>query len=125
MSADVVLSTATQEFYGVSMLEGVSFGCVPLAPNALSYKELYPKDPCLYNTPKQLLKKLEYWIRNSGAFRSKIRLPILDEINVTKYTLSTLTPQYHAAIDILPSSQKAESVTKNEVEINSGKRRKI
>jgi glycosyltransferase involved in cell wall biosynthesis len=41
MQADVAVSTARQEFFGISMLEATHFGARPLVPDGLAYPELY------------------------------------------------------------------------------------
>lgn len=41
-SADVVLSTAHHEFFGVSVMEAVHHGARPLVPDRLAYRELWP-----------------------------------------------------------------------------------
>jgi hypothetical protein len=59
--ADIVVSTATHEFYGISVIEAARAGCIPLLPNRLSYPELFPaeylyEDEKLYSRLKSLLE---------------------------------------------------------------------
>ncbi len=45
--ADIVLSTALHEFQGVAVMEAVQGGCIPVVPDRLAYRELYPPS-CRY-----------------------------------------------------------------------------
>ncbi|GFS36161.1 glycosyltransferase-like domain-containing protein 1 [Nephila pilipes] len=88
-SADVVVSTAIHEFFGVSMLEATSLHCYPLCPNRLVYPEIYP-EKYLYNTPNQLYKKLKYFCKYPNVARHHDI-----EVDLTPFTWTTLKSQYN------------------------------
>jgi len=66
--ADIVVSTATHEFYGISVIEAVRAGCVPLLPNRLSYPELFPAQ-YLYEDGK-LLERLKLHLQNGERIKN-------------------------------------------------------
>ncbi len=58
----VVVSTAIQENFGLSVIEAVRCGCMPILPNRLSYPELIPPayhSTCLYEDEDGLVERLE------------------------------------------------------------------
>ena len=62
-SADVVISTARQEFFGIAITEAVYAGAFPLLPNRLVYPERIPHewhDRCLWDHPDDLVTKLRW-----------------------------------------------------------------
>lgn len=57
--ADLVISTAIHEFFGISVLEAIVAGAFPLLPNRLSYPELIPstlQPACLYTDEDELFE---------------------------------------------------------------------
>jgi glycosyltransferase involved in cell wall biosynthesis len=66
----VVVSTAIQENFGISVVEAVRFGCFPLLPCRLSYPELVPEKrhpDIFFRTENQLVEKLSFHLQNPGA----------------------------------------------------------
>lgn len=41
---DIVVSSSRHEFYGISVIEAVRAGCLPVLPDRLSYPELFPEE---------------------------------------------------------------------------------
>ncbi|MCK5098188.1 MAG: DUF3524 domain-containing protein, partial [Desulfobacteraceae bacterium] len=63
----IVVSTSIQENFGISVIEAVRMGCIPLLPNRLSYPEVMPEkhlDEILYSDKTELVKKLERMLLN-------------------------------------------------------------
>ena len=62
-SADVVVSTAIHEFFGIAVVEALYCGCFPVLPRRLSYPELVPDayhDLCLYDGFDDLVARLRW-----------------------------------------------------------------
>jgi len=74
-AADIVVSTSNQENFGISMVEAMSRGCLPVAPRRLSYPEIIPPElhpACLYECDEELLRVL-------SAALSSVRSPAAQE----------------------------------------------
>jgi glycosyltransferase involved in cell wall biosynthesis len=57
----VVVSTAIQENFGISVMEAIAHGCHPILPNRLSYPEIIPSEfhaSCLYSDHDGLVSLL-------------------------------------------------------------------
>ena len=71
--ADVAVSTARHEFFGIAVVEAVACGCYPLLPDRLAYPEIIPPqlhDRHLYAGPRDLRERLEHLIDRPGSARA-------------------------------------------------------
>ncbi len=78
--ADVVVSTARQENFGISIVEAAYAGAHPLAPRRLSYPEVIPRavhDLCLYDDEEELETRLEALLGDGVPRLSRERLRAL------------------------------------------------
>ena len=71
--ADVFLSTANHEFFGLSFVEAVAGGCCPVVPNGMAYPGLMNPvsgaETLLYETPKQAVDIIESIWRTPEEYR--------------------------------------------------------
>ncbi|MEO1063300.1 MAG: DUF3524 domain-containing protein [Actinomycetota bacterium] len=91
--ADVVLSTATQECFGVAVVEAIAAGCVPVLPDRLSYPELIPTryhGDVLYG-PETLVDRLAVVLNDVGAARRRVDGLAED---THRFDWSTVAPTY-------------------------------
>ncbi|MBN2658530.1 MAG: DUF3524 domain-containing protein [Spirochaetales bacterium] len=66
-SGHIVISTAVQENFGISVVEAVSCGNFPLLPDRLSYREIIPEEfhkYCIYRNINDLIKKIKKLVKD-------------------------------------------------------------
>jgi glycosyltransferase involved in cell wall biosynthesis len=85
-SADVAVSTADNEFFGLAMIEAAYAGCFPLVPDRLAYPELYDA-PMRYASNKDLVGRLRRLVVERPA-------PGQCKLIAERYTIGTLAPAY-------------------------------
>jgi glycosyltransferase involved in cell wall biosynthesis len=74
--ADIVVSTARHEFFGVSTVEAMYCGCAPVLPNKLNYPNLVPENQhgaCLYDTEEEFAEMLRLGIRGARPDTEALR----------------------------------------------------
>ena len=72
----IVVSTATQENFGISVVEAIRHGCIPLLPRRLSYPEIIPQsfhNDFLYRDQGDLIERLASLIRDPLRHRERVK----------------------------------------------------
>jgi len=59
----ILLISAREDTFGYQIVDAVMNGCIPFAPNDLSYPEILPKE-YLYNNVNDLIKKIKLVLNN-------------------------------------------------------------
>jgi len=102
--ADIVLSTAIHEFFGVSIVEAIYCGCLPILPRRLSYPELIPAewhDRCLYDDFDGLLARLR-------AAVAAPQMPQTLRAAMARFDWQALAPVYDALLAAVGSGGVGE-----------------
>ena len=88
----VAVSTATQENFGISVVEAIHAGCLPLLPERLSYPELIPEEfheLTLYKSDADLVERLD-----SLLLQDRIEMPDKLKNSVDRFSWKTLIDEY-------------------------------
>ena len=96
--SDFVVSTARQEFFGVSVCEAMYCGCLPILPDRLNYPHLLPeafKPACLYQRDR-LTAQLRYHLDSD----EKLDTTAL-QVEIARYDWRLLAPQYDDELEAL------------------------
>jgi glycosyltransferase involved in cell wall biosynthesis len=73
---DIVVSTAIQENFGISVVEAVRMGCIPLLPDRLAYPEVMPEEHhgrILYRGEEDLVDKLADLLLHCASYAGVAR----------------------------------------------------
>ncbi|MEN8258296.1 MAG: DUF3524 domain-containing protein [Thermodesulfobacteriota bacterium] len=85
----IIISTASHEFYGLSVIEAVRAGCRPLLPKRLSYPELFDAE-YLYENDRCFKERLKEVLRSNSA-----PLPLAKRLHLTdSFTWPVLRQAY-------------------------------
>ena len=96
--ADIVVSTARHEFFGVAIVEAMAAGVHPVLPDRLSYPELVPTpaDPYLYRGSDGLVERLRWAIEYPGERR---RAAEAAQQYAQRFDWHTVAPGYDALFE--------------------------
>ncbi len=82
--ADLVVSTAIHEFFGISILEAIAAGAFPLLPQRLSYPELIPRSlhpACLYADEEDLFNKARMRLASPRSAPPSLRAYVQEQFD--------------------------------------------
>ena len=103
----VVVSTAMQENFGMSVIEAMIMGCVPLLPDRLSYPEILPEkyhDRFLYKNRHELCEKLISIVSDYHRY-DDIRIRLSREM--TSFLWENVVDRYDKVLDRLACPESA------------------
>jgi glycosyltransferase involved in cell wall biosynthesis len=103
--ADVVLSTASHDFQGLSVLEAAAAGCTPLLPNRLAYPEWFDGRFLYPDCGEGIAEEGEAVAQSLAALLNQKRCGALPKADVTALSWQRLAPQYRHVLESAASSK--------------------
>jgi glycosyltransferase involved in cell wall biosynthesis len=106
--ADVVVSTAHQEYFGIAVLEAMAMGCTPVLPARQNYPHLIPPDlrsRVLYEADDALYERLANLIAGRSQPIAHERLRAI----TNPFAWSALAPEYDAVLTALAGARDRHS----------------
>ncbi len=106
--ADIVVSTAHHEFFGIAVVEAMAAGAFPVLPNRLVYPDRIPEphqNRCLYEDHEDMAEKVE-WAIDHRERAAEIAAELAT--TVQKYDWSTVAPAYDAVLEDLVRSRAVD-----------------
>lgn len=94
--ADIVVSTARHEFFGIAVLEAMYCRCYPLLPKRLVYPEYIPperRNQNLYTSDRDLYRKLKFALTRIGQTRQ-----IQFRDRAARFDWSRMAPRWERAL---------------------------
>ena len=104
--ADIVLSTATHEFQGLSVLEAVAKGCVPVLPDRQAYPELFGPDYVYKDHKSDIEAEARDAVDMIEQQAQKLRGGKTVIPNADRFSWSVLKPEYEKLINQVTGSLK-------------------
>lgn len=101
MSSDILPVTSRQDFFGISTVEGIAAGAIPLLPQRLAYRDYIPDDQYpsyYYHDYDTLVDTLGSWLDNWPNHLPSLRS------EVKKYNWDSIISSYDQAFDNMMDS---------------------
>ncbi len=99
--ADLVLSTALHEFQGLAVLQAVADGCLPVVPDRLAYREIYPASLRYCSSPEQPEREARAAADLVGELAASLSHGGHPGVDVQHYGQAALGPRYRSLFESL------------------------
>ena len=97
--ADLVLSTAEHEFQGLAVLEAVAAGCLPVVPDRLAYREMYPESARYTSCPGDRAAEADSAARLIGDLAMRLATCQVEPPSVSAFSQAALAHRYREILE--------------------------